>query len=172
MTESQDKEEPGDALLAQLTDDQKLLLYQALEIVKQKVFSESVKRFRNYLIVAVSLITLFGAVSVVGLKTAIKDATVSALREDASLRQSIKDDAAAKVTQAKELIDKIEELYNDTKKYRDSEAASTKRELDRLVSNLKEKTQEDNLLFENSAKELNELVLKLKRLVENKEVKQ
>ena len=140
--------------------------------VKQQVFSESVKRFRNYLLVAVSLITLFGAVSVVGLKTAIKDATVSAFREDASLRQSIKDDASAKVTQAKELIEKIEDLYKGAKKYREFEAAAAKRELEKLVSNLKEKTQEDNLLFENSARELNELVLKLRKLVANKDIKQ
>lgn len=167
--EEQEKKSPEDGLLNQLTDDQKKLLFQAIEIVKQQVFSESVKRFRNYLLIAVSLVTLFGAVSVVGLKSAIKDATVSALREDASLRQSIKDDAASKVTKAKELIAKIEAIHAEAKSFQESEAALTKAELERLVSELKAKTQEDNLLFERSAKELNELVIKLKQLIETKE---
>ena len=158
------KDEPGDALMGQLTDDQKKLLLQALEIVKQQVFSESVKRFRNYLIIAVSLITLFGAISVVGLKTAIKDATVGALREDASLRQSIKDDAAAKVTKAEDLLKQIKAVLELSKNKQVTETLATKKELERLLSELKNKTQEDNLLFERSARELRDLVVELKQL--------
>lgn len=168
--ETSEKESPEDALLKQLTEDQKILLFQAIEIVKQQVFSNSVKKFRNYLLVAISLITLFGAVSVVGLKTAIKDATVSSLREDASLRHSIKEDAAAKVTQANELIKKIETLHNEANSFQKEEAVKTKAELERLISSLKAKAQEDNLLFERSAKELNELVAKLKQILEKKEI--
>lgn len=158
------KDELSGALMKKLTDDQKKLLLQALEIVKQQVFSESVKRFRNYLIIAVSLITIFGAISVVGLKTAIKDATVGALREDASLRQSIKDDAAAKVTKAEDLLKQITTVLELSKNRQVTETLATRKELERLLSELKNKTQEDNLLFERSARELRDLVVELKQL--------
>lgn len=166
-----EKDETSIALTEQLTDDQIKLLNQSIDIVKQRVFSETVKKFRNYVIGGVSLVTLFGVTSVVNIKTAIKDSAVSAFREDASLRQSIKDDASAKVTQATELISKIEKLYEQTLKNQQSEADATKKELVRIVKDVKEKRQEDNLLFEHSAKELNDLAVKLKKLIEAKDLK-
>lgn len=165
-----DQEQPENELLEQLTDDQRTLLFQALEIVKQKVFSDVVKRFRNHLIVSFSLITLFGIISFVGFKTAIKDATVAALREDATLRQSIKEDAATKVTKADDLLDKIESIHVLAKESQISASLETEKELDRMLVDLKIRTQEENLLFERSARELNELVMDLKELRNNSEV--
>lgn len=109
MTDKTDKKPPS-TVTETLTPDQAKLLLQAIEIVKQNVFSEVVKRLRNYLVVAASVVTLFGAVSVVGLKTAIKDATVGAFREDSTLRQAIRDDAQKKVTEADDLVARIRKV--------------------------------------------------------------
>lgn len=152
-----DKEDAKDPL-SDFTDDQKKLLLQSLEIVKQQVFSDVTKKMRNHLLVAASLVTLFGAISVVGLKTAVKDATVGALREDATLRQSIKDDAAAKVTKATELLAEIEGVLEKAKTEKVDFANGTLAELNSVLEEAKSQRREENLLFAKSAEELNALI--------------
>src|SRR5438270_3023892 len=102
-SEEKSKEEPI-GVGAKLTNDQQKALFQAIEIVTQNVFSEVAKRFRNYLLVAVSVLTLFGFVTFAGFKANIKEAAVAALKEDPTLRQSIKDDTRDKIAQADPLL--------------------------------------------------------------------
>lgn len=96
----QKEHKPSDSL----TDDQRKLLSQAIELIKQEVFADVTKRLRNYLLVAATLITAFGVVSVSGLKTAIKDASVASFREDADLRQAIKEETQTKLTEADTIL--------------------------------------------------------------------
>ena len=167
MSDSNTKNpEPADKLLAQLTEEQKKLLSQAIELVTQRVFADATKRLRNYLLVAAAVVTLFGAVSVVGMKTAIKDATVGALREDSQLRQAIKDDALAKVTETEELLRKIEGALEDARNKQITTGSAMLRDLEVLLKQARAKVEEDNLLFERSARELHRLVLELKQRVE------
>lgn len=163
MTEKH-KDDDSSIVLGRLTEDQKTLLFQALEIVKQRVHSDVAKKLRNYLLIGFSLVTLFGAVSVVGLKTAIKDATVGALREDSNLRLAIKEDAAVKVTQAAKIVEELNGILEKAKATKLSIAKETLEELHSVLEMAKVEKQEDNLLFENSARELNELIDELKRL--------
>ena len=73
MVESDTKKsEAADELLGQLTGDQKKLLSQAIGRVTKHVLSDATKRLRNYLLVAAAIVTLFAAVSLVGLTTAIR----------------------------------------------------------------------------------------------------
>jgi hypothetical protein len=159
---------PKDILLSSLTEEQKKLLYQALELVKQEVFSDVVKRLRNYFIIVVTVISLFGVVSVVGLKTAIKDATVGALREDAELRQSIKEDATVKVTKADEMLKEIKSVLEKAKAENEATAKSMLLDIEKLSEEARQSRREENLLFENSARELNLLVHEFRKIKNEK----
>ena len=150
--------------LNSLTDSQKMLLLQAIHMVKQQVFDDVTKRIRRYLLVAASLVTLFGAVSFVGLKTAIKDATVGAFREDSRLRQSIKDDVATKLTEAEKLLEDIRSVLERAKGEKLAVAHSTTDKLKELLADAEQERREENLLFERSAEELKALINELSQL--------
>ncbi len=133
MSGEEKDESEIDDVLQSLTEDQRKLLFQAIEHVKHHVFNDVVRQFRNYLLVAASLVTLFGVISVKNLRSSISDAVAGHLARDPGLKEMIRQDASVK---AGNLITDLESVVEDAKK----------------------KALEDNVLFGNSARELNELL--------------
>jgi hypothetical protein len=130
------KEEP----IGSLTNAQQKALSDAIEQVKQRVFVDVTKRMKIYLLAGVTLLSAFGIISIVGFKTAIKDAVVASLRDDPTLRQDIKEKVVVKVTEADGLI----------------------AELKRRIAQAEADKTDGNVILQDSLQELNGLIDQLK----------
>lgn len=152
-----------------LTEEQKLLLMQSIELVKNKVHDDVFKRFYYYLLFFITLITFFGFLSLNNIKQTITNSIVAKLLEDPSLKQSILEETNSKLNRADILIAEINQLYEKSKQEQLLKIAEANAEVNKAKYYLNSKTKEENLLFEQSIKDLNNMVIKLKKILEENE---
>ena len=121
---SQNEALEGSKTFQALTDEQQKLLLQSIEIIKQDIVSDVVKSLRAYLLIGVSLLTVFGAVSVVGMKSAIQDAAVASLSSDPELKES--------------MLEKIDERAKQQSKQGNLLIQNSLRDLQKLIEQTRE----------------------------------
>ena len=84
--------------------------------------------------------------------------------EDKELRQSIKSDAAAKVTKADNMLKEIEAILEKAKAEKVAIADSAVAKINSVLEDARQARREEDALFEHSARELNTLIMELQRL--------
>jgi hypothetical protein len=116
------KKEAKEKLLEELTDEQQVLLSQAIKVLKQDIYDSVTSRLKAYLAIAATLITGFGILSFSNIIGDTKELAASKIVGDEKFRQELKESAWEKLTSNDkgplQIKEKAEKLLEEVEKYK------------------------------------------------------
>ena len=84
-----------------------------LKQVEQKLLERTAKRIRNWVLLLAGVLTVFGIVSLVGIKSTIVDQAAKRLSEDSDVKRRIIEQSIEKLETATSVLDKAHKLARD-----------------------------------------------------------
>jgi hypothetical protein len=142
MTEPVDKKDEN---LENLTEDQKRLLSETLSQMETKLFLGTLRKLKIYIAltlgVLLGVLTLNGAFTFTGIRSAIVEKATVAIAHDPEFRKQVKEDIAKDIEWASDLIQKSQELSTILEKENARIAATlpkTLMEIHGMVAQIKE----------------------------------
>ncbi len=129
MPEDNDSPDP---VLEGLSRNEQRLLAEAIKQVERTLFERAAKRLRTSILVVMSLVGLFGVVSVVGVKTTIIDQAARRLSENPAFKKQVVDRSVEKLDVVSDVLARTRKLRSEL----DDEVADVLRKARRLRKDL------------------------------------
>lgn len=108
-----ENDEKSDEAINALTVEEQRVLIQAIKQVERKLLEQTIKMIRNWIILAVGVLTVFGVISFVGIKATIVDQAAIRLSEDSQVKEDVVLRSIEKLETATNVLDRAKKLAKD-----------------------------------------------------------
>ena len=113
MSDAEKEKEETDRIVGQLTPEEQRALATALRFIERELLERTVKKIRNWVMLVAGILTAFGLVSFVSIRSAVVDGAATRLSQDAEVRAAVIKEYASNLESATNLIEKAQKLSDD-----------------------------------------------------------
>lgn len=131
---SDSEKDKADPILEQLTPDEQRVLSRALKQIERDLLERTVKTIRNWVMLIAGVLTVFGLISLVSIKSAVVDGAATRLSQDSELKDKVIKESASNFESATTLIERAQKLSDELDRESARVSAGITTQLDDLHS--------------------------------------